>query len=57
MPHVLTAEQQEQRVVHVKDLLEIIAHDPNFLDLIITGDKVGISYTIQKQKGIVWPGM
>ncbi len=39
VPHALMAEQQEQRVVHAKDLPEMIAHDPSFLNSIITGDK------------------
>ncbi len=39
VPHALTAEQREQCIVHAKYLLEMIAHDPNFLNSIITGEK------------------
>ncbi len=39
VPDTLTAEQWKQCIVHAKDLLEMIAHEPNFLDSIIPGDE------------------
>ncbi len=39
VPHALTVEQCDQRVAYVLDLLEMVKNDPEFLDLIITGDE------------------
>ncbi len=51
MPHALTAEQWEQLDVLAKGLLEMIAHDSNFLDSIITGDKSWhFSYDLERKR-------
>ncbi len=38
VPHALTAEQKEHCLNRAYDLIEMIKSNPNFLDLIITGD-------------------
>ncbi len=40
IPHTLTIERWLQRVSHTKDLLEMIENDLDFVDSIITGDKI-----------------
>ncbi len=39
MPYTLSAEQHDQQIAHMLDMLEMVKNDKEFLDSIITGDE------------------
>ena len=56
MPHLLTAEQKDNRVLICTDLHDQAQNDPNFTSSIITGDKCWVyGYDLEtKQMSSQW---